>query len=141
VQATQQQLLAGKKSYGIIHARLGDAALTSGASPESEYTKILADINAQKIKLNSSLPLLVISDDSRFREFMHKNGGVIPVPTKPAHTNSTNDLKDTMVDFFLLCDANAIIQYSAYWWGSGFSDRAADMYTIPVYKTKESSYT
>jgi hypothetical protein len=137
VEDMQLQLLGSKKPYGIIHARLGDSAL-NGASPESEYANIASEINVQKRNIDPSLPVLAISDDAKFKEYLQKYG-VIPIPTKPAHTTSANDLTDTMVDLFVLCGANIIIQHSVYRWGSGFSDRAADMYNIKVYKTKEST--
>jgi uncharacterized protein (DUF2164 family) len=125
-----------KRPYAVIHARLGDHILNDGAKEDStKYEEFRKKITEQRKKISNDIPVLVISDDAAFKEYLHTSDGYTLIPTKPLHTSKLIDMKDTMIDFALLCGASNIVQYSNYGWGSGFSDRAAELYNIPVYKT------
>lgn len=133
VSNTIKQLLGSKKPYAVIHARIGDKVLVyNGAESTEMYDKIRQAILAHAKKIDT--PILVLSDDLKFKNYLHEEDGYIVVSTIPKHTIKEGDMKDTILDFFILCGASTIIQYSTYQWGSGFSDRAADLYNIPVHR-------
>jgi hypothetical protein len=128
--------LGVKRPYAVIHARLGDHVLTNGVREgEAKYEEIRKKIAEKRSNLPKDTPMVVVSDDARFKKYLHDKDGYFLIPTTPRHTTSGNNMKDTMIDFATLCGASAIIQYSGYYWGSGFSDRAADLYNMPLYKT------
>ncbi len=134
VDETVIKLLGEKKPYAIVHARMGDHILVDKHTENSsKYDTIREKIKSQLHNVKD-MPILVLSDDPNFKTYLHEKDGYFAVPTQPLHTMKDGDVKDTMVDFFLLCGASAIIQYSTYEWGSGFSDRAIDLYNIPKYK-------
>lgn len=143
IRAIKQNLLGDASTpYTLIHARIGDHVLVdNGKVGVDEYEAVRQKINAQLQQLPTKRPILVISDDVNFRNYLHDKDGYILVPTRPKHTKDDDDLKDTMIDFFMLCGASEIVQHSNYRWGSGFSDRASDLYNIPIFKTKPDDYT
>ncbi len=135
--------LLGNEStqYTMIHARIGDNVLVDNTIVGIDvYESARMKIKTQVEQLTTKRPTIAISDDVNFKNYLHEKDGYILMPTKPKHTKDSDDIKDTMIDFFMLCGASEIVQHSQYYWGSGFSDRASDLYNIPIFKTKPDTH-
>jgi hypothetical protein len=147
INLTKRSLLNNEtQSYSIVHLRIGDQSFDENNSNDVTYncTEICDKIKQLVDKRpNKDDPVLILSDNIKCKQLMGAKNNYIIVPTKPKHLsihNDDDDLKDTLIDFFLLCGSKNIIQYSIYSWGSGFSERAHDLYEVPIIREKEPGY-
>lgn len=134
VDSVLSKLALIKKTYTVIHIRSGDNYLNKTTDKfKLNYVNSLFN----RININPNNKYLLISDNNYikkyfllkypnirafFKEITHIGEGVV--------LNEDN-VKNTMLDFFLLSFAKAIYSYSVYKHGSGFSYWCAKTYNIP----------
>jgi hypothetical protein len=149
------------KNFGVIHIRTGDHMNYKGNSVSYQYiNKIITALSPvlenkyDRIR-NQGRPTkktyLVISDNNSVKPYfsnyvncVYYNKGVTHLGISDngegaaADNNSTeeNDEKilDTLLDFYIMQHASAIIAATPYQWGSGFSEMAATTFCVPYRK-------
>ena len=131
-------IIEGK--FIVIHIRLVDGhLLRSRLYMDNGLTKLLEDLK------ESTYPILIMSNStitkhSISRQYGYKILDIIPVHTggktydKIEETKTTTDeIKDTLVEFFILSKAKHIYQHNEQkGTQSGFSQRIAELYNIPI---------
>lgn len=103
-------------NFNIMHFRLGDNELVRNNNNKDfkKYLNIL-----EKIPFSEND--ILISDSNTFKKFIEKKKIKIKIlKTNPSHIGLNNDLKDTLLEFFLLSRAKKINSYSVHRWNSGF---------------------
>ena len=118
--------------YGILHLRCGDHCLVDNKQPN--YDGFLQEI--QKLTLDS-IPYIVLGDSTqmkiRLKELYPDLRVMVDQPQHTSHCTNSDQLKDTMRDFFLLTQAQQVYSFSVYGHGSGFSAWACQLYNIPYH--------
>lgn len=125
-----------KQNYFVIHMRI----LDNHAS--TIFTNIDMFVSAFKTMpciTNTSFRVIIMSNNMYIK---HKMKELYPhitvINTVPCHTGLSSNVKDTLLDFLIMSTAKHIIQLTPkdHWWGSGFSDMCANIYSIPVTSLK-----
>ena len=136
-----QHALNGLKDYRVIHIRAGDLlAFNTHVGDIVPHT--LSDIisglsEIEKIKAQSNVPCLVMSDSFEVKQLISEKWGIPSTPSIPAHMAlESSSTLDTLVDFFILSRARTVHQFSVHHWGSGFSDSVNWLYNVPVIRHK-----
>jgi hypothetical protein len=79
---------------------------------------------------------VVISDSLIFKEKIKENDkNVILLNTEPVHlgyANHSNNIKDTLLEFFIITKSKKIKTFSNYDWISGFVNSVHQIYDIPI---------
>jgi hypothetical protein len=132
-----QSTLDGLKDYRVIHVRAGDIlSFKTDIGDVMPHTQndIIKNLSViEKIKAQSNIPCLVMSDSFEIKQIIAERWGIKSTPSIPAHlTLETGNVLDTLVDFFILSRARAVYQFSVHHWGSGFSDSVNWLYNVPV---------
>jgi len=129
--------LPGLVHYNIVHIRSGDKYI-SGARPinnESYIDRLEEEIN----QVNH--PILLIADNISVKKLlMERNPGLKPMFVEITHfgegfKQEYEAVKNTLLDFYLMSNAQSIVSLTCYEHGSGFSQWCATTYNIP-YKCK-----
>jgi len=123
------------KNYIVIHIRSGDNALIHNKDINVEYLKnILIEIYkiykpqykylllSDSVKLKEKISRLLPKIRSELNPITHSGEGVLMID---------ENVKNTMLDFYLLAYSGRIFAYSCYDHGSGFSRWCAETYNIP----------
>jgi len=126
------------KQYAVIHVRCGDkyflednilheslvnnviSVLLKSIKPANIYL-ILSDNNQMKAIIKKIFPNVII----HFNDITHLGESV---------DQTDNSIKNTLLDFYLMSQSYQIISFSAYNWGSGFSQWCSVIYNIPFSK-------
>ena len=134
-----QSTLPTHEDYEVVHIRSGDLfafntqvgeRFQRSESELLERLKTIADI-----KNNSSRAVIVISDSAELKKLLARTFGVLTTNTQPSHCAlEKTDVKDTLIDYFILSRAKKIHQFSVHHWGSGFSDTVNWVYDVPIVK-------
>jgi hypothetical protein len=118
--------------YIIIHLRCGDASLVDGKPPN--YDIFLHEIR-QIIKTHTTY--MILSDSLHMKERLRELYPHFIIPMdKPVHTCGCTDseqIKDTVRDFFLFTTARQVYAFSVYGHGSGFSEWSCKLYDVPYH--------
>ena len=127
-------LLFNKYCYETIHIRFGDEYIID------ESTKI----NNSKLKqafnclnnLDKTKNFLLLSDSNNLKKMIiSKYPFVKTIFNEIVHTKNEDvdieNLKNTMLDFYLMSYSTNITAFSVYKYGSGFSEWCAKTYDIP----------
>lgn len=136
-----QSVLDGLKDYRVIHIRAGDILSFKtkvGDVVPHTLNDIIENLSViEKIKAQSNIPCLVMSDSLKLKQIISEKWGLKCTSTTPAHLALENSaVLDTLVDFFILSRARIIHQFSVHHWGSGFSDSVNWLYNVPVVRHK-----
>jgi hypothetical protein len=120
--------------YRVLHYRLGDDELVL---KHQEATDLETHLDSLKRVVSSgSGSWLLLSDSTSFKERVrsHNIPGVVVLDTVVQHSGypSSDDLHDTMLEFFLASRAQALYTYSVYPWVSGFMRSVSDLYGVPL---------
>jgi len=117
-------------TYSILHYRLGDPCMITKAP-------INFDSLLSHIKKNMSDETVLLSDSQKFKECVQKE--ISPSPfmfdTVVGHVGFAkhkNDLRGTLIEFFICQTAKHIRTYSVYPWLSGFVKCIHDIYDVPI---------
>lgn len=134
-----------KKKYMVFHVRCGDEYLIrsvkNSANFETNYLKTIVKDIEKIIKKNSAKDILLISDSCVFKTRVQKLFPNIKIVNKKISHMGEGEIldivnvKNTMLDFYLLSNANLIYAYTGHKHGTGFSYWCAKTYDIP-YKSK-----
>ena len=126
------QLCLAKNDFITYHIRLGDEFIEN-QNKTIKNNKLQQIIN--KLELDKHDNLLVISDSMLVKNILTKMYPTIKtVENKAIHTcdaNDFNNIKDTLLDFYLMSNSKKIVSFSIYPHGSGFSKWCATTYEIP----------
>lgn len=128
-------------TYAVIHIRTGDQYLsTDRTTTPPNYSDIIEIIN----KLNNiDKKYLIISDNNALKSrlkaysnfyvdihYMEHLGG------ECNYNKSTDGIKNTLLDFYLMSYSNSILSISVYDHVSGFSKYCSEIYNIPFKNIK-----
>jgi len=124
------------KTYTCIHIRLGDSYINDSSYNEDNNKKIK---KIQKIlgPLNKETQYLLISDNNSIKPIISNlQPNVRGFEHDISHTGegsilTDTNMKNTMIDFYLLSQATTILSLTIYKHGSGFSKWCAEIYNIP----------
>jgi hypothetical protein len=130
------KLKLSKKGYGVIHIRTGDKYLV-----EKESISI-ASINKIRNRIKKLIVpgrnYLIISDNNKLKIHLKNIPGCNAIITKIEHVGgegineeNSDGIMNTMLDYYLMCNSNAIIIISVYGHVSGFSKYSAVLNNIP----------
>ena len=129
-----------KHNYSVIHIRYGDMFLINNKMQlEEKYINQLKKEISEIIDKNKfkNTKYLLISDNIVIKEIIVKLwNNIFTLFTDISHLGEgvileTKKVKNTMLDFYLMSNANNIYAFSVYNHGSGFSQWCAETYDIP----------
>jgi len=138
VDSTLETLEVYKNCYSVIHIRSGDKYLNDDTKmfDTAYFKKLVYEVNIL-ISYNPDISYLLIADNNEiklllverfpclksiFKSITHIGEGTVLEREK---------VKNTMLDFYLMANANSINSYTCYAHGSGFSYWCATTYNIP----------
>ena len=144
IEETLNKLNLTKKKYNVIHIRVGDRYIIENKEID---TIILNDIYNifKNITFNGNEKYLLLSDSKELKKKLkNKYPFLIVQNNDMVHLagNCSNDdaLKNTMVDFFLIANSNAILVMSIYAHITGFSHYCSIIYNIPISLIRLNNY-
>lgn len=118
------------EKYNILHFRLGDECLVKKEGKGfSSYLPL--------VKKNKEPNDILLSDNRKFKKFVDIYEKVFYFDFDLAHVGfheSTDSIKNTIFEFFLLIRSSKIKTFSVYCWTSGFVNWAHIIYDIPLFK-------
>ena len=121
------------KNYDVYHYRLGDKVFHDDTI---NFNNIVSSFNDRK-KTND---IFLISDSLNLKTKIYeiyKNNKVFVFLNKPQHTqNESNNIENTIIDFFLVTKAKNIYCYSNYRWISNFVLWTSYIYDINLVNLK-----
>ena len=144
IQGTMTELGLERGGYRVIHIRTGDRYLLNNARLDANLiNKVVSTINKNVAKL-SPFKYLILSDNTELKKVLAniycKNNNtdkfVIQLGKSITHlgegaVKDDESVKNTLVDFFLLAQSNAIISMSPYLHESSFSKYCGILFGIP----------
>lgn len=125
--------------YEAIHVRLDDAICFPHARDHSNAqmtTKLLADVVAAVYKVvDPRLTYVLLSSSTEVKTALSANPNIRWIPTAICHisqnqSQTDEETRDTMLDFFLMSRATAIHAFTTYQ-RTGFSLECSKVYGIP----------
>jgi len=127
-----------KGKYSVIHIRSGDNYLNESSKifENSYYKKIVVEV-FMVLKRHPEANFLLIADNNEIKYLLLEHFPNLKVVYKDiTHMGEGTVLerqkvKNTMLDFYLLANSDAIHSFTAYPHGSGFSFWCAKTYGIP----------
>ena len=141
IQGTMTELGLERGGYRVIHIRTGDRYLLNNARLDANLiNKVVSTINKNVAKL-SPFKYLILSDNNELKKVLaniynDKEKFVIQLGKSITHlgegaVKDDESVKNTLVDFFLLAQSNAIISMSPYLHESSFSKYCGILFGIP----------
>jgi len=130
---TINSLKDSKENLTVFHVRMGDKLSFEEGTLDQTTIELFSQTLQRISKILEYFPItshyVILSDSLAFREFANLNG-FITIINSAAHFNSIHEsssepLVEMLNEYRLLIGASRIIQFSAYPWGSGFSESAA----------------
>jgi hypothetical protein len=125
------------EQYEVIHIRSGDLFAFNTQIGETfkrskhELVEKLSVI--QKIKECTDKKIIVMSDSMELKTILANKFNILVPNTVPSHCAiETSNVKDTLIDFFIMMKASHIHQFSVHHWGSGFSNSINWVYDVPL---------
>lgn len=117
------------ENYHILHFRLGDSFLIR--NQEHDFSNAIDKF--YQWRENDDV---LISDSLIFKEKIKENdNNIILLNTEPVHLgygNHSNNIKDTLLEFFVITKSKKIKTFSIYDWISGFVNVVHQIYDIPL---------
>ena len=115
----------------ILHFRLGDSSLVRNQT--SDYSNMIVKMNEWREEND-----ILMSDSKFFKDEVKKrNINILLLDTIPTHLgykNHSDNIKDTLLEFFIATQSQKIKTYSIYDWISGFVNIVHQIYDIPIIK-------
>jgi len=122
--------------FTVIHIRFGDMFLLHNSQYINEkfvneifkYLKPLLDnVNSKYLILSDNYKLKIL-----FSKFKNGVFNINPITHLGVHSTLKDEhIKNTLIDFYLMCHSNKIYSISSYGHGSGFSKWCSVIYNIP----------
>ena len=138
VDSTLETLEVYKNCYSVIHIRSGDKYLNDATKifDTAYFKKLIYEVNIL-ISFNPDISYLLIADNNEIKLLLMERFPCLKAVFKSiTHIGEGTVLerekvKNTMLDFYLMANANSINSYTCYAHGSGFSYWCAITYNIP----------
>jgi hypothetical protein len=138
VDSTLEMIGFYKNGYSVIHIRSGDKYLNDDTKifDTAYFKKLIYEVNLL-INFNSDISYLLIADNNEIKMLLVERFPCLKAIFKSiTHIGEGTILerekvKNTMLDFYLMANANSINSYTCYAHGSGFSYWCATTYNIP----------
>jgi hypothetical protein len=131
-----------KNNYSVIHIRSGDKYLNNDSKLFSlKYFNTIINEISLLVKTSNGTNFLLSADNNEIKLLINEKFPSIKTFFKRiTHLGEANvlereNVKNTMLDFYLLSYTNSIYSFTCYPHGSGFSYWCAQTYNIP-YKCK-----
>lgn len=127
-------------NYHALHIRSGDNIGFS--TDDSKVEELLNSIgkNIEEIlKKTGAEKIITVSDSLCLKKLLKKRYNIEYMNTVPTHSELlTCNTYDLLIDFFTLQNSKHIYQFTnaQHYWGSGFSDSASWLRSVPVTKFK-----
>jgi len=124
-----------KKKFSVIHIRTGDNYLLNNFPLKVDFvTKIKRILHPFLIQPKKKF--LLLSDNNKIKYIFKNYSSCVFCVKKITHLGESGDkeedkIKNTLVDFFVMGNANFVISLSPYNWGSGFSQWCSILHKIP----------
>lgn len=138
LQSIKKKHMLVDKEYCVFHIRAGDTNLIDSNTNNIDHTMRVLKQYCQTKGIEYS-SLVCISDTVQIEEECSKLG-MKTLGTKKVHighhVQTDENVRDTLVDFFIMTTAKEIHQFSVYDWASGFSKVASCVFNIPLYINK-----
>jgi hypothetical protein len=136
--STLETLEVYKNCYSVIHIRSGDKYLNDDTKifDTAYFKKLVYEVNIL-ISFNPDINYLLIADNNEIKLLLMERFPCLKAIFKSiTHIGEGTVLerekvKNTMLDFYLMANANSINSYTCYAHGSGFSYWCATTYNIP----------
>lgn len=119
-----------KDDYSIIHFRLGDHQLVRNNNVFNNFDKFY-----EKYLLHKKENQLVISDNILFRKYLmekEKNIKILNTTDITHLGRNKENIKDTLIEFFLVLESKSIKTHSVNGWTSGFVLYPSILKDIPL---------
>ena len=125
-------------AYSVLHVRLDDAICFPHAVASSQATlneQLMTDLVASvRAKVDADKTYVLISNSQAVKDAL-TSGNIHSLPTAVCHigqnqTPTDDQLRDTLLDFFLMSRASEIAGFSTYK-RTGFSLECATLYNVP----------
>ena len=116
--------------YNILHYRLGDEELVKNIKNKNNKLTMLVN-HIIKNKTDEENYILV-SDSLELKKKVKESVDIFMFDSKLSHIGCSNDLKDTLFEFFIITNAKKIKTFSVYPWTSGFVKIANDIFDVPL---------
>ena len=124
------------KGYSVLHIRCTDEL----SFPPSELQKSLVELIEQKVaeSIHPDKKYLIITNNKEIKEhFIKINPNIFGLlETEMCHVGqdpnqTSTQVRDTMLDFFLIANAKDVVAFSPYDHGTGFSMECCKLYNVP----------
>jgi hypothetical protein len=125
-------------AYSVLHVRLDDAVCFPHAVGSSQATlndQLMADLVASvRSKVDANKTYILISTNTVVKDAL-TGGNIHSIPTAVCHIGQNQSptdeqLRDTLLDFFLMSRASEILGFSTYK-RTGFSLECSTIYNVP----------
>ena len=125
-------------AYSVLHVRMDDAICFPHAVASSQATlneQLMTDLVASvRAKVDADKTYVLISNSQAVKDAL-TSGNIHSLPTAVCHigqnqTPTDDQLRDTLLDFFLMSRASEIAGFSTYK-RTGFSLECATLYNVP----------
>lgn len=135
VDTTLQTIQLSPKTYNVIHIRSGDDYLVHNHYINED--KLYNISNTILSYLDASISYIILSDNNELNAYIANiSSNIKTINNKKIHTgkevSDVNDIKNTLLDFYIMSHSNHITSFSVYGHGSSFSKWCAEIYNIPI---------
>lgn len=129
-----QKIFNLSENFNIIHFRIGDSKSFNNTLTDEELI-FYENIFKKYYETNDVL----ISDNIIFKNYIKLKYDINSYDTKICHlgnSNSSEEVKDTLFDFFLISKSKKVKTFTNYPWISGFIQWNSNIYDIPIIQMK-----
>lgn len=139
IKSSMEALGLERGGYRVIHIRTGDRYLLNNAPIDKNLiSKVVQTINKNVTRL-SSHKYLILSDNNELKKVLStiypKNKFIIQINSithlGEGAIKDDESVKNTLIDFFLIAQSNAIISMSPYFHETSFSKYCGILFGIP----------
>ena len=141
IDQVQQRFSLQSGKYSVLHYRLGDEELVQHQNPHHKLMPHIESLQrVMEEQGDKDEQFLFLSDSESFKSAVRSLSlpKLVILDTKVQHSGhpSSDDLCDTMMEFFLASRARTLQTYSVYPWISGFMRSVHELYQIPLVDIK-----
>ena len=138
INTNMEKLGLKPRQYAVIHIRCGDNYILKNNQLQEKMVNNVVSVLLKSIKTTNTY--LILSDNNQMKLIIKKIfPHVIIHMNDITHLGESTDqtdesIKNTLLDFYLMSNSYQIASFSAYNWGSGFSQYCSVIYNIPFSK-------
>lgn len=135
IETMMNNLGLSKKKFSVVHIRCGDSYLLNDNSLKIELINKIKKI-LHPFLIQPKKKFLILSDNNKIKYCFKNYPSCVFCVKKITHLGENgnkeeDEIKNTLVDFFVMGNANLVISLSPYNWGSGFSQWCSVLHKIP----------